>query len=198
MREQVQLPKQDRLVWKLPLGVLFLSFAKWRSRSQTQSTLLPLSWNQQTMLESQRLLAIWFCKLLFKTDAPPCLSLWLPSQCHREPCLMESRETLCGTQNLKGFPQLQNRGRLSGRAHDIYSCEFLSPGVIILTSSNTLVSNLENEHFLLIIMYKIRANTVWWHMEEFRYEYLGIWKYSKKGKECMQLWAQERGIQLKW
>ena len=75
-------------------------------------------------------------------------------------CGVKSQEILCGPQSLKDLPQLQNRGKLFRRAHDIYSCEFLSRRVVIRTSSNTLVSNLENEHFLLKIKYKVRVNMV--------------------------------------
>lgn len=78
------------------------------------------------------------------------------------------------------------QGQRVRRAHDICSYEFLSPGVVILRTSDPLESNQEKEHFSLKIKYKVRVTMVWKHMEGFRYKYCRIWKFGKKNDECMQ------------
>lgn len=64
---------------------------------------------------------------------------------------------------------------------------FLSPEVIILTSSNLLESSQENEHFSLKIKYKVREGVVQKYMEGLRCKCCRIWRCSKKGDECRYL-----------
>lgn len=95
--------------------------------------------SSQTKSVSQRLLAVHLYKSLFKMDAPPCFGT------------LATFTVPQGTVHY-GVPlQTHDGGRLSGRTCGIYSCEFLSPRVIVLKSSDTLVSSLENEHSLLKI-----------------------------------------------